>query len=281
MNNIIFENTVLPDIIQLDDIRVSYDKGKSFIIGTKEQGLNFLIEDIPEEGEFVVFLGPSGCGKSTVLRIIAGLQDSKTFTGKVLIHDKERTKDVRIGFVFQDYSSFVYYTVIKNVALPLIIRGMKEEEAEEKAMHFIKAVGLEGNEYKYTMQLSGGQKQRVAIARSLIANPGMILMDEPMSGQDTETKHQLEQLISALWTKVKSTIIMVTHDPRQAVFLGSKILMLSRKPAMIVRSFDVKLPYPRVKSLKRTPEFIHLTEEIEDAMEEINAQRPAENQDKK
>ena len=259
------KNTNLPDIIELQDICTSFDGGKTFII----KNMNLIIEDIPESGEFVVILGKSGCGKTTILRYIAGLTDPTS--GKVLIRGRDRSHEVPISMVFQEPSALEHYTVLKNVMLPLLYRHVAEREAAERAMNMIKAVGLEGHEQKFAKfgKLSGGQLQRVVIARSLIANPGIILMDEPNRGLDNDTALQIDLLVGNLWQQLQSTIILVTHDIDQAVFLGTKIYIMGGKPANIVKEFDVNIPFPRNRETRRSANFLELKNKIEDFMYSI------------
>ncbi len=255
-------NTNLPDIIELQDISTSFDAGRTFII----KDFNLLVEDIPDSGEFIVILGKSGCGKTTVLKYIAGLMTP--FSGRVLIHGRDRSHEVPISMVFQEPSALEHYTVLKNVMLPLLYRRVPEREAADRALNMIKAVGLEGHEQKYAKfgKLSGGQLQRVVIARSLIANPGIILMDEPNRGLDNETALQIDLLVANLWQQLQSTIILVTHDIEQAVFLGTKIYIMGGKPASIVKVFKVDLPFPRNRETRRTRAFLDLKNEVEDFM---------------
>ncbi len=256
------KDTNLPDIIELQDISTSFDGGKTFII----KNFNLLIEDIPDSGEFVVILGKSGCGKTTILKYIAGL--SNPTSGRVLIHGRDRSHEVPISMVFQEPSALEHYTVLKNVMLPLLYRHVPELEARERAMNIIKAVGLEGHEQKFAKfgKLSGGQLQRVVIARSLIANPGIILMDEPNRGLDNDTALQIDLLVGNLWQQLQSTIILVTHDIDQAVFLGTKIYIMGGKPANIVKEFDVSIPFPRNRETRRNESFLELKNRIEDFM---------------
>ena len=260
-----FTNTNLPDIIELKDISTSYDKGQSYII----RDFNLLIEDIPDKGEFIVILGKSGCGKTTILKYIAGLKEPTS--GQVPIRGRERDRSVPISVIFQEPSALEHYTVLKNVMLPLLYKGVPESEAADRAMTMIKAVGLDGHEHKYAKfgKLSGGQVQRVVIARSLIANPGIILMDEPNRGLDNETALQIDLLIADLWQKLQSTVILVTHNIDQAVFLGDNIYIMGGKPAKIVQHFRVPLPYPRTREIKRSREFLDLAGEIEEYLYQL------------
>ncbi|MBN2356458.1 ABC transporter ATP-binding protein [candidate division KSB1 bacterium] len=263
--NIEFQNTNLPDIIELKDIRTSYDHGQTYII----KDLNLLVEDIPNQGEFIVILGKSGCGKTTILKYIAGL--TNPYSGQVFIRGKSRDQEVPISMVFQEPSALEHYTVLKNVMLPLLYRGVPVHEARDRAMSMITAVGLEGHEHKFAKfgKLSGGQIQRVVIARSLIANPGIILLDEPNRGLDNDTALQIDLLISNLWQQLQSTVILVTHNIDQAIFLGSVIYIMSSRPASIAKEFRVDLPFPRNRETKRSRPFLELKNRVEDYMYEL------------
>lgn len=260
-----FTNTVLPDVIELKGISQTYDKGKSFVI----QDFNLLIEDIPAQGQFVVILGESGCGKSTILRYIADLQEPSS--GQVLINGKLRTSADVVGMVFQQYSSLPWYTVLENVMLPLTFKGVALKERRELAMAMIEMVDLIGHEHKYAKYplLSGGQLQRVAIARSLISNPGIILMDEPFGALDTHTRFRMQQLLADIWVKLQSTIIFVTHDIQEAVFLGDDIFIMAAKPGRIERKIHVDLSMARDRSTKSEPRFIQLVQEVDDAIYDL------------
>jgi len=257
-----FENTPLPDIVELKNISQSYDGGKSFII----KDFNLLIEDIPNRGQFVVILGPSGCGKSTILRYIAGLQSPTS--GEVYIKAKLRTDAERIGMVFQQYSSFPWLSVLDNVALGLQFKGVSVKERKERAMEMIKVVGLEGHENKFAQypSLSGGQLQRVAIARSLLVNNEILLMDEPFGALDTNTRLRMQDFLINIGKQIEPTIILVTHDISEAVYLADDIFIMSNAPANFVEHISVNLPTNRDKEIKRDSNFIDLTRYIEDKM---------------
>jgi len=258
----IFDNTPLPDIIELHNVNQTYDNGKTMII----KNLNLLIEDKPNQGQFVIVLGASGCGKSTILRYIAGLQ--RPSNGEVLIKAKPREETDRIGMVFQQYSSFPWMTVMENVALGLEFKGTPAKERQEKAMEMIKIVGLEGQEKKYAKYptLSGGQLQRVAIARSLLVNQEILLMDEPFGALDVYTRLKMQDFMLDLWQKVHPTIILVTHDISEAVYLGDDIYIMSANPGEIVDHITTDLPNDRTKEIKRTNAFVEKLYYIEDKM---------------
>jgi len=270
-----FENTALPDIIELKNINMSYDGGKNFII----KDLNFLVEDKPNQGQFVVILGLSGCGKSTLLRFICGLQ--KPTSGEILVRSKPKDENIRIGMVFQQYSSFPWLSVLDNVALGLMYKGVPLKQRHEKAMEMIKVVGLDGHEKKYAKYptLSGGQLQRVAIARSLVADPEILLMDEPFGALDLNTRLQMQDLLCEIWTKLQSTIIFVTHDLPEAVYLGDDIFIMRACPGMIVEKIKVSLPLHRSRDIKRTVPFMEMVNTVENRM--INIQHFMDNENKK
>ena len=267
MKAVEFTNTALPDVIELRGVGQSYDGGKTWII----RGLNLLIEKRPNEGGFVMVLGRSGCGKSTVLRYIAGLQ--KPTEGEVLIHAQPRPEELPISMVFQRYSSLPCYTVLDNVALPLLYRGVGEKDRLEQAMEMVKLVGLEGHEHKYAKEpgLSGGQLQRVALARSLVANTEIILMDEPFGALDTRTRLEMQLLVFKIWKQLRNTIVFVTHAVDEAVFLADDIYLMRKDPGQIVRSFHVDLEFERTPKTKQEKRFQDLVMEVDDALMEVTA----------
>lgn len=261
-----FEDTNLSNIIDLRGIGQSYDGGQNWII----KDLDFLVEDKPDQGQFVVILGMSGCGKSTLLRYMAGLQDPTE--GSVLIKGKSIKETERVCMVFQQYSSLPWLTVLENVGLALKYKGVSKSEIDEKAMELIKLVGLEGHEQKFAQYpiLSGGQLQRIAIARSLLANPNILLMDEPFGALDIRTRLQMQDLLTSIWRKFESTIIFVTHDISEAVYLADDIYVMKSAPSRIVAHIDVDLPIERTRHTKRDPHYVELVHKVEDTMIEVS-----------
>jgi len=256
----------LPNIVDLKGIGQSYDGGNKWVI----RDLDFVIEDKPDQGQFVVILGMSGSGKSTLLRYVAGLQEPTV--GSVRIHGKPVGEGKRVSMVFQQYSSLPWMTVLDNVALALRYQSIGREERNARAMELIKLVGLEGHEQKYAQYpgLSGGQLQRVAIARSLLANPEIILMDEPFGALDIKTRMQMQDLLMELWAKFHFTVVFVTHDINEAVFLGDDIYIMKSQPSHFVRHIHVDLPLERSIATKRDPHFVELVHTVEDAMIEVS-----------
>jgi NitT/TauT family transport system ATP-binding protein len=262
-----FTDSQLTNIIELRNIDQSYDGGKNFII----KGLEFLVEDKPAQGQFVVILGASGAGKSTVLRYIAGLQ--RPTNGTVLVKGKPLDEAPRVGMVFQQYSSLPWRTVLENVALPLEYQGVPKAERLERAKEMIELVGLAGHEDKFAQYptLSGGQLQRIAIARSLIANPDILLMDEPFGALDINTRLQMQDLLTDIWHRIHPTIIFVTHDIPEAVYLADEIYMMKPAPSRFTEHVKVDLPLQRDRNTKRTDRYIELVREVEDKMIKITS----------
>jgi len=262
----ILDNKNLKNIIELKNIGQSYDGGKNWII----KDLNLIIEDKPNQGQFVVILGMSGSGKSTLLRYIAGLQ--KPTVGEVIVNGFPVTENTHISMVFQQYSSLPWMTVLDNVALALKFQHITRDERNERAMEMIKLVGLSGHENKYAMYptLSGGQLQRVAIARSLLANPEILLMDEPFGALDIKTRLQMQDLLTEIWEKFHSTVIFVTHDISEAVYLGDDIYIMKSPPSKFVEYINVDLPLKRNRETKRNPRYTELVHYVEDTMMKVS-----------
>ena len=193
-----------------------------------------------DNGEFLVILGPSGCGKTTLLRMLAGLEFPST--GTITENDMPVLKpSTDRGFVFQQYSLFPWRTILDNVAFGLEVAGIEKEERYEKAKTYIEMVGLSAFLDSYPHQLSGGMKQRVAIARALVNEPDSILMDEPFAALDVLTRHKLQNELIQIWEQETKTIIFVTHNVDEAVFLADRILVLSVRPGKIIETFKIDL----------------------------------------
>jgi NitT/TauT family transport system ATP-binding protein len=266
---VLFENTIFPDVIELKNICQEYSDSKTKINHVAIKDLNLLIEDKPNQGQFIVILGRSGCGKSSVLRYIAGL--SKPTSGEILIYGKPRTKDTKIGMVFQKYSSQPWLKVIECVEFGLMLNGMPRKERREKAMAMIETVGLLGQENKYPAELSGGQQQRVAIARSLLCNSSILLMDEPFGALDVSTRLKMQDLLADLWRNaiLDMTVIFVTHDIPEAVYLGDEVLIMSANPGQIVDRIHIDIPITRAKEMKRDMKFTNYVYQIEDRLNSL------------
>jgi ABC-type nitrate/sulfonate/bicarbonate transport system ATPase subunit len=213
------------------------------------------------ENDFITILGPSGCGKSTLLRIVAGL-DRQT-AGEVLLDGRRiEGPGADRGMVFQSYTLFPWLTVRENVCFGLVERALPRAEQLEVAEAFIAKVGLRGFENHYPKQLSGGMQQRTAIARALANGPRMLLMDEPFGALDHQTRELMQELLLGIWESQRKTVLFVTHDIDEAVFLGSRVVVMSARPGRIKLDRAVPLAYPRHYSVKTTREFADLKAEL-------------------
>ena len=226
----------------------------------KTVALNGVNLDI-KENEFICVVGPSGCGKSTLLNIIAGLHEP-TSGAAYLDGKKIEGTGVERGVVFQQYALFPWRTVLKNVMFPLEMKKTPKAEAEEIAMKYIKAVGLEGFENSYPKELSGGMKQRVAIARAYAANPEVLLLDEPFGALDAQTRVQLQTELLETWQKEKKTCFFITHDVDEAIILAQRVIIMSARPGRIKKIVDIDIPYPRTQATKTDPRFLELKTEV-------------------
>jgi ABC-type nitrate/sulfonate/bicarbonate transport system ATPase subunit len=213
------------------------------------------------ENDFITILGPSGCGKSTLLRIVAGL-DRQT-AGEVLLDGRRIDgPGADRGMVFQSYTLFPWLTVRDNVCFGLRERGLARAEQLEAAHAFLAKVGLKGFENHYPKQLSGGMQQRVAIARALANGPRMLLMDEPFGALDHQTRELMQELLLGIWEQERKTVLFVTHDIDEAVFMGSRVVVMSARPGRIKLDRKVELPHPRHYSVKTTGAFTELKAEL-------------------
>ncbi|HEX4605614.1 MAG TPA: ABC transporter ATP-binding protein [Candidatus Angelobacter sp.] len=205
-------------------------------------------------GEFRVLLGPSGCGKSTLLRMIAGLD--KPSSGQVLVNGVPVTAPGKDrGMVFQKYTSFPWLTVSENIAYGMKINGVPEAQRKETVERLLKSVGLTEFADVYPETLSGGMQQRVAIARTLALRPSVILMDEPFGALDAQTRSDMQQLLLEIWDETACTILFVTHDVEEAVYLADRIFIMSSHPGTIVEDVQVPFDRPRSLELKEKSEF--------------------------
>jgi NitT/TauT family transport system ATP-binding protein len=227
-----------------------------------------------EENRFVVVVGPSGCGKSTLLNIIAGLLSSTS--GQVTFEGGRSDSRPHTAVVFQDFALFPWRTVIKNIVYGLEERNVPKPEQLEIAKKYINMVGLQGFENRYPHQLSGGMKQRVSIARALANDPLLLLMDEPFSALDAQTRTLMQYELARIWEETQKSFLYITHNIQEAVFLGDQVIVLSRRPGRILDRIDIDLPRPRGEHLmieKRYLEYVdliwgHIKNQAEDALKE-------------
>jgi ABC-type nitrate/sulfonate/bicarbonate transport system ATPase subunit len=209
------------------------------------------------QGEFVAVLGPSGCGKSTMLRIVAGLDQPSA--GQVLLHGTKVTGPGRErGMVFQSYTLFPWLTVEQNIRFGLRERGVPEAEQQAIAHKFIARVGLEKFEHHWPRQLSGGMQQRCALARALANDPEILLLDEPFGALDHQTRELMQELLLEIFLADRKTVLFVTHDIDEAIFLAERVVVMTARPGAIKLDLPVPLPYPRDWTVKTSPEFAAL-----------------------
>lgn len=204
------------------------------------ENINFQLE----KGDFVTVIGPSGCGKSTLLKIIAGLDSD--FEGEITIDRERITKpSKKQGFIFQEHRLFPWLTVEENIAADL---SLKDKYVKDKVREWVEIVRLDGFEKSYPKEISGGMSQRVAIARALLRDPNVLLLDEPFGALDAFTRSHLQEVLLNIWEQKKTTMIFVTHDIDEAIYLSNRIIIMSAKPGKIHKVIENNLPYPRNKT---------------------------------
>ena len=212
------------------------------------------------EGEFISLLGPSGCGKSTLLRMVAGL--STPSAGEIdwpmQVHDAAGNPERDLGFVFQDPTLMPWSTAIGNVAMPLVLKGVRKAEAQARSAEMLALVGLKGFENSYPRELSGGMKMRVSIARALVTRPKVLLMDEPFAALDEITRHRLNDDLLNLWWAQRFTAVFVTHSVFESVYLSQRIVVMAARPGRVMADLDVSAPYPRDELFRTSAEYAHL-----------------------
>lgn len=235
--------------VHLNEVSKSYVTRKEVF-----EAVNHVTLDV-YENEFLVLLGPGQCGKTVLLNIVSGLE--KPTEGSVTFENSDSTD---VGFVFQKTAVYPWKTVMENVEMPLQLKGVPKEERRKRAQYLIDLVGLTGFENSLPKQLSGGMKQRVGIARAYCNNPQVLLMDEPFGALDAQTRYQMEEEILRIWEQEKRTVIFVTNNIEEALYLADRIVVLSSCPATVKSIYDITLPRPRDYV---DPEFLRIREEIE------------------
>jgi NitT/TauT family transport system ATP-binding protein len=236
-------------LLKFESLNVIYNQGKV----NQVHALKDVSGEI-HEGEFISIIGPSGCGKSTLLHTIDGL--IKPSSGSIYVNGSPVSgPNGDRAMVFQDFALMPWQTVFQNVAFGLRMSGNKERDIRDKVMHYIKMVGLEGFENKYPHQLSGGMKQRVGIARGFAVEPKVLLMDEPFSAIDEQTREIMQEEVLKIMLHEKKTVIFITHSIDEAVFLSSRIFLMSVRPGQIVDELTIDIPYPRTLETKALPKY--------------------------
>lgn len=236
-------------MIHLDGVRKVYRTRDRDILAVSDVSMDI------DDGDFISLVGPSGCGKTTVLKILADLHSADE--GVIEIGTPERPFDRSrdIGMVFQQALLLKWRRIIDNVLLPAEILGLPMKQSRERARDLLAMVGLAGYEDRYPYELSGGMQQRAAIARSLVHDPKLVLMDEPFGALDALTREKMNLELLRIWQESKKTIIFVTHSIQEAVFLGSHVAVLTAGPARMAGYFAIDLPYPRTLDMKTQESF--------------------------
>ncbi len=243
-------------ICSIQGLTKRYDSHDGGVV-TALEALNFDVAD----GEFVAVVGPSGCGKSTLLHILAGVFSASG--GQALLRGRPVNGPRRdVGVVFQDALLLPWRRVLDNVLLPAIVHGLPMVPARERAASLLHLVALDGFADKYPRELSGGMQQRVAIARGLLHDPAILLMDEPFGALDAMTREQMNLDLLDIWQASRKTILLITHSIGEAVFLADRVLVMSPRPGRIIDEVTVDLPRPRRLEMMATPEFGALTHRI-------------------
>lgn len=224
---------------------------------TKDQGdveaLAQLDIDLAE-GSFVALVGPSGCGKSTLLKILAGIQPPSSGTARIHGHGIGEVRG-DVGVVMQSPVLFPWRSILQNVLLPVDVLGLNRREMKLRAMEMLQLVELEGFERRYPRELSGGMQQRAAIARALVTDPKLLLMDEPFGALDAMTREHMNVELQRIWMEKRKTVLLITHSIPEAVFLADRVLVMSPRPGRIIRDIAIDLPRPRPMSVMGSAEF--------------------------
>ena len=262
MNNIADVRTLVdtqPRRLAVDvrDVSLTFDTADGKVDALSKVSLQIA------DGEFVSFIGPSGCGKTTILRLIADLQQPTS--GSLLVNgmSAEEARLARAyGYVFQAPALFPWRTIEKNLKLPLEVMGFSDSEQQQRTARYLALVNLTGFERKFPWQLSGGMQQRVSIARALSFDPDLLLMDEPFGALDEIVRDHLNEQLLQLWDKTGKTVLFVTHSIPEAVFLSTKIVVMSPRPGRIIDIIDCDFPRQRTLEIRETPEFLKVAQRV-------------------
>jgi len=245
-------------------------RGLSKVFGSGEAAVHALgpIDLDVKPGEFVSLIGPSGCGKSTTLLLVSGLEPATS--GTVEVDGKALTAPIsEVGIVFQDHLLLEFRSAMKNVMLQQEIRGLNKAEQQARAAELFARLGLTGAENRYPWQLSGGMRQRVSIARALVHDPSMLLMDEPFGALDAITRTQIRHDLEMLWLETRKTVLFITHSIDEAIGLSDRVLVMSKSPGTIVDEIAIDLPRPRPAHLGDYPDFSAYAKRIYETFEKL------------
>lgn len=244
-----------------EHVRVEFDTASGLFTALEDFSINVA------QKEFVSLIGPSGCGKTTVLRCVANLLTP--VSGSVAVNGmspRDAIKKRDVGYVFQSATLLEWRSVLKNVLLPLEIAGVPRSQAVPRALAMIERVGLSDFTKSYPRQLSGGMQQRVAIARSMVMEPDIILMDEPFAALDEITREDMNRWLMDVFAKSNTTVLFVTHNIREAIFLSDRVVVMAARPGRIIKEFAIDLPRPRTPEQLFSPRFTELRQAAEEAL---------------
>ncbi|CAN5197850.1 ABC transporter ATP-binding protein [soil metagenome] len=247
--------------ILIDKVSMLFGEGATQVEAVRDVSLHI------EPGEFVTLIGPSGCGKSTLLNMVAGFQ--KASSGSVTLDAKQILgPGADRGVVFQQYSLFPWLTVRKNVEFGLNMQGVHRSDRESAARTLLGLAGLLGFENHFPAQLSGGMKQRVGIVRALATSPQVLLMDEPFGALDAQTRVVMQQILTNMWQKFRISVLFITHDIDEAIFLSDRVYVMTARPGCIKAEIPITLPRPRTEDLLVAPEFMRIKLQIRELIRE-------------
>ena len=242
--------------IHLSGVSKTYRRGKQAHLAISDASFDVM------PGELVSLVGPSGCGKSTLLKVLAGLHPHDGGELKIGSSEHPFNPSRDVGMVFQAPLLLKWRRILENVLLPAEILGLPQKESKERAKNLLSLVGLSGYEEKYPYELSGGMQQRAAIARALVHDPKLVLMDEPFGALDALTREKMNLELLRIWKEAGKTIVFVTHGISEAVFLGSRVVVLTAGPAKMADNFQIDLPHPRTLDMKTNERFGEYTRRI-------------------
>ncbi len=257
------QNAAQNSVIDIDNLSLTFETNDGPVHALADIDLQI------DAGDFVSFIGPSGCGKTTLLRVIADLETPTAGTITVNGVSPHEARLARAyGYVFQSAALYPWRTIARNVALPLEIMGLDKQEQELRVKRNMELVNLAGFEKKFPWQLSGGMQQRASIARALAVEPDLLLMDEPFGALDEIVRDHLNEQLLQLWDKTNKTVVFVTHSIPEAVFLSTKIVVMSPRPGRIHDVIENDLPRDRTLDVRETPEFLQIAHRVRDGLRE-------------
>ena len=249
--------------LEAQNIRLEYEQPRTKSRMVALDGVDLKVMD----GEFVSIVGPSGCGKTSFLSVLDGL--IVPTAGRIMVDGQVVTSPgPDRAMVFQDSSLLPWRTVLRNIVYGLECLGVRSREAKERARHFIGMVGLAGFEHHYPHELSGGMQQRVNLARALVVDPKILLMDEPFAALDAQTREVMQEELLQIWLRAKKTVLFITHQIDEAIYLSDRVVVFSSRPGKVKKIIEVNIERPRKLSIKREPHFHTIEDEIWDLIEE-------------